>query len=177
MAVNFRETVYADLAAHSHRRGLKGLCITLVFSPGMLTVLLHRMATTLYKGNRVSKLMGKLLWRFNTGRSGCFISLECHIGPGFELPHPTGIVIGDGVRIGAGVSIYQSVTLGRRDASDADYPELGDGVILYAGAVILGPVKLGDRARVGANSVVTRNVIADATVVGAPAKMIEASRG
>jgi serine O-acetyltransferase len=177
MMPKFRDLIYADLAAHSHRRGLKGLLVALVFSPGLLTVLLHRIAVRLYAGNKLSRLAGRLLWRFNTGRSGCFISLECCIGPGFELPHPTGVVIGDGVRIGAGVSIYQSVTLGRRNAFDAAYPELGDGVTLYAGAVVLGPVKLGNGVCVGANSVVTRSVVANATVVGIPARIIETSRG
>ena len=90
---------------------------------------------------------------------------------GIKFPHPVGIVIGDGVRIGKEVRIYQNVTIGllkNTPADDArnDYPTIEDGVIIYAGAVIAGPITIGAGATVGANAVITRDVPKGATAFG-----------
>ena len=88
------------------------------------------------------------------------------IGPGLYLPHPLGIVIGRYARVGAGVTIYQHVTLGVKTRHDEDYPTLEDGVVVYPGSVIVGPVRIGERAVIGANSFVSRDVDAGAVVRG-----------
>ena len=80
-----------------------------------------------------------------------------------KFPHPVGIVIGDGVRIGAGCRIYQNVTLGLLENTHAEqaidqYPTLEDGVTIYAGAVIAGKITLGAGAIIGANAVITHDV-------------------
>ena len=80
-----------------------------------------------------------------------------------KFPHPVGIVIGDGVRIGANCRIYQNVTLGLLENTRAEhaidqYPTIEDGVTIYAGAVIAGKVTLGAGAIVGANAVITHDV-------------------
>ena len=83
---------------------------------------------------------------------GCFgshISARAEIGPGVHFPHPVAIVIGEDVRVGAGCVIYHGVTLGRRSGSACDYPQIGDGAVLYCGATVLGAVVLPDDAVVG----------------------------
>jgi len=93
-----------------------------------------------------------------------------HFGD-IKFPHPVGIVIGDGVKIGKEVRIYQNVTIGllenapAREAAD-QYPTIEDGVIIYAGAVIAGPVQIGAGATIGANAVITRDVPPGAVAFG-----------
>ncbi|MCD2176131.1 serine acetyltransferase [Rhizobium sp. C4] len=98
----------------------------------------------------------------------------CIIGPGFVLPHPGGIVLGSS-KIGENVIVFQNVTLGARafdGAFDrATRPIIGNGVVIGAGAVVLGPVTVGDGATVAANSLVTRDVPAGATAIGVPAEV------
>jgi serine O-acetyltransferase len=83
------------------------------------------------------------------------------------LPHPQGIVVGHGVRLGENVVIGHQVTLGGRDLEIGNMPDVGDGVYLGAGAKILGKLKVGAGATIGANAVVTKDVPAGAVVVGA----------
>ena len=106
------------------------------------------------------------------------------IGRRFFIDHGMGVVIGETSRIGDNVTIYHDVTLGgispaegsRAQASQKRHPTLGDNVIVGSGAQILGPIMVGAGARVGANSVVLKNVAAAATVVGIPAKPFTSSR-
>ena len=95
---------------------------------------------------------------------GCDIGLP--LPASVFLPHPMGIVIHSGSRLGKDVVIGHQVTIGGRDLT-AGAPEIGDGVYIGAGAKILGAVKIGRGASVGANAVVTRDVPAGKTVVGA----------
>lgn len=97
--------------------------------------------------------------------------LSCHVPlrllRRLKLPHPVGIVIGDGVKVGHGVRIYQNVTIGRLDsAASGRYPTIGDEVTVYAGAVIAGEIRVGARSIIGANAVVTRDVPEDSLVIG-----------
>lgn len=103
---------------------------------------------------------------------GCFVQFDAEIGPGLRLPHPTGIVIGQGVRIGANCTIYQQVTLGGARLGDwkaGRYPTLGNNVVLFAGAKLLGEIEVGDGAVVGANAVVTKDVPPRHVAKGIPA--------
>jgi serine O-acetyltransferase len=94
------------------------------------------------------------------------------VGPGLALPHPYGIVIHDRARIGSGCTVMQHVTIGS-SPEKSGVPTLGDGVFVGVGAVILGEVKIGTRARIGANSVVLSDVPDGATAVGAPARVLD----
>lgn len=110
-------------------------------------------------------LVSKRLW----SRWQVQISPVARIGDGLLLPHPTGVVVGSGAVIGVGCTLYQQVTLGQ---SEGGYPTLGDGVIVYAGARIVGSIHVGNRAVIGANAVVTKDVPEDAIAAGVPAKVI-----
>ena len=95
---------------------------------------------------------------------------------GLCLPHPVGIVIGEGSVIGNDVTIYQGVTLGRASHEVDAYPSIDDGAVIYAGATLLGPIRIGRNAVVAAHSVVLSDVPDFATVVGAPARIVRTSR-
>ncbi len=98
------------------------------------------------------------------------------IAPGLRLPHPTGVIIGGHVSIGPMTTIGQHVTLGgnfgKQDADGRMYPRIGRGCWIAAGAVVAGPIDVGDYAIIGANSLVTRDVPERAIVGGIPAREI-----
>ena len=104
---------------------------------------------------------------------GLQITPRCDIGPGFFIPHPSGIVIG-AWRIGRNVTIFQQVTLGAKTV-DLHFvkhllPEVCDNVMIGAGAKVLGGIRIGESAVVGANAVVIDSVEPSSTVVGIPAR-------
>tara|TARA_Y100001968_G_C19394892_1_gene737687 strand:+ start:559 stop:1014 length:456 start_codon:yes stop_codon:yes gene_type:complete len=106
---------------------------------------------------------------------GVFISAQAEIAPNVKFPHPTGIVIGDGVKIAANVTIYQNVTLGAARSGERcsrRYPEICSDVVVFAGATVVGAVTVGTGAVVGASAVVIKDVPAGATVVGSPAQVV-----
>ena len=107
----------------------------------------------------------------------CWISTKAEIGEGFMVAHVCGLVIGGEVVIGKNCDVRQNVTLGgnfnKTDAEGRQFPTLGDNVSLGAGAVVVGPVKVGDNSIVGANSVVTRDVPENVIVRGSPAVVIK----
>lgn len=103
----------------------------------------------------------------------CFVQPGARIGPGLRLPHPTGIVIGAGARVGANCTIYHQVTLGGARMGDwqaNNYPDIGDDVTIFAGAKLIGAIRVADRAVVGANAVVNRDVPPGQVAVGVPAR-------
>jgi serine O-acetyltransferase len=99
----------------------------------------------------------------------CIIGRGAEFGPGFVLIHSTGVVINGAVRGGRGVHVEHQVTIG---AERRRSPVLGNDVFLGAGAKVIGPVTVGDGARVGANAVVLHDVPPGSTAVGVPARII-----
>jgi serine O-acetyltransferase len=165
----------ADLAANRtsddpRRPGTAGVL------PTVLT--LRFLATFLYRvsaraGSSVP-VLGSVLKQLNHAITGADIAWSARIGPGLVLWHPTGVVIGPRVVVGRDARVQQGITLGAarsRTGKDGD-PVLGDGVYVGAGARVLGPVRVGDRARIGANAVVLIDVPDDASAVGVPARII-----
>ena len=104
--------------------------------------------------------------------TGADIPLNSKIGGGLMIPHPNGIVLHPKVEIGPNCLIFQQVTLG---SNDKGLPHIGGHVDIGAGAKVLGPVIIGDHARIGANSVVISDVKPGVTVAGIPAKPISPS--
>jgi len=100
--------------------------------------------------------------------TGADIPLNSQIGGGLLLPHPNGIVIHHGARIGPNCLIFQQVTIGTR-TGEIMLPVIGGRVDIGAGAKILGNVRIGDHASIGANAVVLKDVPAGKTAIGIPA--------
>ena len=144
-----------------------------LFSPRFAPVLLYRLAFA-FEGCGLG-FVAKIFSLCNFVIFGIEIADRCPIGPGFVLPHTQGTVIGAS-RVGTNVTIFQGVTLGARELDIAynteSRPFIGDGVIIGAGAKVLGGVRLGDYSRVGANAVVLESVPAGALAAGVPARFI-----
>lgn len=147
-----------------------GLEILLTY-PGVHAMVFHRAAHRLHRiGLGPVAAMVAYLGRMITG-------IEVHpaakIGRRFFIDHGTGVVIGGTAEIGDDVTLYQGVTLGGTSLEPGKrHPTLGDGVIVGAGATVLGPVMIGDYARIGANAVVLKDVPAYATAAGVPARVV-----
>lgn len=141
------------------------------FSPAFKLLVLHRWSVAARRGGPAGRFISRVLWRWSVASSACYVSPLAELAGGICLPHPTGIVIGEGVRIGERTTIYQHVTLGRAKAAMATYPAVGRSVTIYAGAVIAGSIAVGDGATIAANAVVLKDVPPGATAVGAPARM------
>lgn len=177
MSVNrFREDVarWADQArvprdgSPSGRRcGLPGTLVLLWRHPGLCATALFR--ASVWAGRHHLRGLPTLLERLNLALFGIEISSGLDVGPGLYIAHPGGTVI-MAARIGANASFVHAVTLGMRNRYE--FPVLGDGVFVGAGARILGGVHLGDGCRVGANAVVIDDAPAGATVTGVPARVV-----
>ena len=139
--------------------------------PGIWALAFHRVAHILYR----SRLY--FLARFVNHLSRMLTAIDIHpgarIGRNFFVDHGF-TVIGETAEIGDDVTIYQCVTLGGTDPANGiagkRHPTIGDGAIIGSGAQILGPITVGARARIGANAVVTRDVMEAAIMVGIPAR-------
>lgn len=139
--------------------------------PGVHAVLYHRVAHWLYRHHRFFLARCVSQWsRFWTG-------IEIHpgatIGHRLVIDHGMGIVIGETAEIGDDCLLYQGVTLGGTGKDKGKrHPTIGNNVLIGCGAKVLGPFKVGDGARVAANSVVLSEVPENATVVGVPGKVV-----
>lgn len=153
--------------AHQPRR------FTSLFSPRFFSVVLVRTAHVLHR--RGWHILAKLCSLINFLLNGIEVPASLTIGPGLILPHPQGTIIGAGY-IGCNVTIYQQVTLGAK-FSDFDFdlrsrPYIEDGVVITAGAKIIGPCRIGKNALIGANAVVVSDIPADCVAVGIPARPV-----
>lgn len=106
--------------------------------------------------------------RFWSIVTGADIPLNCKLGGGLMIPHPNGIVIHPDAEIGPNCLLFQQVTIGH---AKGGVPRLGGHVDVGAGAKLLGPISIGDHARIGANAVVTSDVPDGATAIGIPARI------
>jgi serine O-acetyltransferase len=119
--------------------------------------------------------LGRFLEARLQRKYGLFISRNAIFPATLDLKHPTGVVIGEGVVLGENVKVYQNVTLGGARTGDwkvKNYPTIGDGTTIFAGAVVIGRISIGRNCTIGANAVVTRDVPDDSTAVGIPARVI-----
>ncbi|MBF0182297.1 MAG: serine O-acetyltransferase, partial [Magnetococcales bacterium] len=149
----------------------KGVMEVLLCYPGLHAILGYRLFHWLWLKNF------RILARFLSNLVRFFTGIEIHpaaqIGEGFFIDHGMGVVIGETTQIGNNVTLYHGVTLGGTSWDPGKrHPTLEDGVVVGAGAKILGPITIGANARVGSNAVVVNNVPPDTTVVGVPGRLI-----
>ncbi|MBW5448388.1 serine acetyltransferase [Cohnella sp. CFH 77786] len=125
--------------------------------------------------SRIHQLLLKFVSYYARTRFQCHISESSQIGTNLRLPHPTGIVIGEGVEIGDNVTIFQQVTIGShgKRGLERSYPIIEDDAVIYAGAKLIGNIRIGRNAVIGANAVVNLDVPAGCVAVGIPAKVIQ----
>jgi serine O-acetyltransferase len=138
--------------------------------PGLHALWGHRVAHWLWSRRR--HLLARLISHLNRALTGIEIHPGAQFGQRVFIDHGMGIVVGETAVIGDDVLLYQGVVLGGTSLErHKRHPTLGSGVVVGAGAIILGPVLIGDHARVGAGSVVVKDVPIGATVVGVPARL------
>ncbi len=139
----------------------------LMLYPGLHAVLLYRVAHWLWQ--RQMRFLGRAVSQTARWLTGIEIHPGATIGKRFFIDHGMGVVIGETAEIGDDVMLYQGVTLGGTALTAIKrHPTVEDGVIVGAGAKVLGAIVLGKGSRVGANAVVVKDVPAGATVVGVP---------
>lgn len=125
--------------------------------------------------HRLLRFANKRRLQFWSVICGSDIHPDTRVGGGLVLPHPNGVVMHRDAVIGVNRMIMQQVTIGQ--VAQGAVPKLGSGVYVGAGAKVLGPVVIGDRAAIGANAVVLQDVPADATAVGVPAQVVRQRSG
>ena len=157
----------------------KSLLSIILTYPGVKAVFFHQISNFFYKAgfDLIARIVSQTI-RFFTG-------VEIHpgakIGKNLFIDHGMGVVIGETSEIGDNVTIYHAVTLGgsspsidsERQRHEKRHPTIGNDVVIGSGAQIIGPIKVGNNARIAANAVVVKDVPENATMVGIPAKAVK----
>lgn len=140
--------------------------------PGLHARMMHRLSNSLWHANL--KWPARFLSFITRGLTGIEIHPGATIGRRFFIDHGMGVVIGETAEIGDDVTLYHGVTLGGTSWKEGKrHPTLGNGVVIGAGAKVLGPITIGDGAKIGSNAVVVKNVPAGATAAGIPARILD----
>lgn len=164
--------ILADLRAPLDRDpAARGWLDVVLSYPGFHALVAHRAVHALHRAG--VPILPR--WLANVARF--FTQIEIHpgatIGKGIFIDHGSGVVIGETTEIGDGCTIYQGVTLGGTSLSHGKrHPTLGRNVVVGVNSSVLGAIVLGDNAKVGGGSVVVKDVPANATVVGVPARIV-----
>ncbi len=139
---------------------------------GFHALVMYRFAHFMYLHNY--KLVARLVSQFAKFLTGIEIHPGAKIGSGVFIDHGEGVVIGETAEVGNNVVLYQGVTLGGTGKDRGKrHPTIEDGVMISAGAKILGPFTVGKNAKIGAGSIVLKPVPANATVVGVPGRVVK----
>lgn len=152
-------------------KAAKSYLEVLLLYPTIHALFAHRMAHFLYR--KKFFFLARLISQFARFTTGIEIHPGAKIGRRLFIDHGMGVVIGETATVGDDCVIYHGVTLGAIDSNQPKrHPDIGDRVLIGAGAKILGPITIGSDAKVGANSVVLKSVPAGATAVGIPARIL-----
>ncbi len=139
--------------------------------PGLHARIFHRIAHRLWRAN--FKWLARFVSHIGRFLTGIEIHPGATIGRRFFIDHGMGVVIGETAEIGDDVTLYHGVTLGGTSWKEGKrHPTLGNGVVVGAGAKILGPITIGAEAKIGSNAVVVKDVPAGATAAGIPARIL-----
>lgn len=166
------QAIRCDIRAVRERdSACPGYSVPFLYFKGFHALQAHRVAHWLWRQGRQSLAL------FFQNRISAEFGVDIHpaarIGQGIMLDHATGVVIGETAVVGDNVSIMQAVTLGGTGKEHGDrHPKVGNGVLLSAGAIVLGNIRVGDGAQVAAGSVVLKDVEPHTIVAGVPAKVV-----
>ena len=166
------ERVREDIQSVFHRDpAARNSLEVLTCYPGLHAIWIHRLSHALWTSGW--KWLGRVLSNLGRWLTGIEIHPGAVVGRRFFIDHGMGIVIGETAEIGDDVTLYQGVTLGGTSWNKGKrHPTLEDGVVVGAGAKVLGPFTVGAGAKIGSNAVVTKAVPAGATAVGIPGRVI-----
>ena len=147
--------------------------------PGVKAVFFHKVSHFFHLAG--FELIGRIISQITRFFTGVEIHPGAKIGKNLFIDHGMGVVIGETSEIGNNVTIYHAVTLGgsspsidsERQRHEKRHPTVGDNVVIGSGAQIIGPVKVGNNARIAANAVVVKDVPENATMIGIPAKAVK----
>lgn len=143
--------------------------------PGVHALVLHRLSNWLWRNGL--KWLARFISHFARWITGIEIHPGARIGRRVFIDHGMGVVIGETAEIGDDCTLYHGVTLGGTSWNKGKrHPTLGVGVVIGAGAKILGPITVGDHAKVGSNAVVVKDVPPNATAVGIPARILDSDQ-
>ncbi|KZR73226.1 serine O-acetyltransferase [Prochlorococcus marinus] len=167
--------IQTDLAIIKERDpAARGLLEILLCYPGFQALTLHRISHRLWCSGL--PLLPRLLSQITRALTGIEIHPGAQIGHGVFIDHGMGVVIGETTEIGNRCLLYQGVTLGGTGKEHGKrHPTLAENVVVGAGAKVLGAIHVGANTRIGAGSVVVRDVEADSTVVGIPGRVVHQS--
>jgi len=150
--------------------GPKALLLGLVWSRGAQALALYRLGRLAAQAG--AQPAAEVLQRIAQVFYGIDISYEADIAPGVTIRHGTGLVVGNRAKIAKDVVLFHGVTIGNRLSGSTERPDgmptIEEGVLIGAGAAVLGPVTVGARSKIGANTVVTKDVPPGSIVTGAP---------
>jgi len=165
-----------DIRAAKERDPAIPSTLQVVFAyPGVHAIWGHRVSHWLWE--RGAKVAARTLGEITRILTGVDIHPGAILGTGLFIDHATGVVIGETAEVGDDVMIYHGVTLGGTGGDTGKrHPTIGDRVIIGAGAKVLGPIKIGDDSRIGANAVVVKEVPSSSVVVGVPGQIVSRQR-
>jgi serine O-acetyltransferase len=164
------------LMTDTHR--IYGRSSWLLFSHGLLTSRTYRVLFTLRLGQSRLGWLAAPLHRWTCGRAGIDFPRHSNVGPGLAINHGWGIVISSGAKIGKNVTLFQGVTIGRRDRLDAqgrrttEFPIIEDSVCVGPHAIIVGGVTIGRGSRISPGSVIVESIPAQSVAQGNPALIV-----
>lgn len=149
----------------------KNVVEVLLCYPGLHAIIMHRISHGLYKRGLVT--LPRILSNITRFFTGIEIHPGAKIGRRVFIDHGSGVVVGETAEIGNNVTIYQGITLGGTGKEKGKrHPTIKDNVVISAGAKVLGPFTVGENSRIGAGSVVLKEVPPNCTVVGVPGRIV-----
>jgi serine O-acetyltransferase len=165
-----------DIRAAKERDPAAPTTLQVIFAyPGVHAIWGHRISQWLW--NRGARLAARVFAELTRILTGVEIHPGAVLGSGLFIDHATGVVIGETAEVGDDVTIFHGVTLGGTgNDTGKRHPTIGDRVIIGAGAKVLGPIKIGDDSRIGANAVVVKEVPSSSVVVGVPGQIVSRQR-
>lgn len=150
----------------------RGKIEVLLLYPSIHALIAYRISNKLYKNKLF--FLARLLSQISRFFTGIEIHPGATIGKGLFIDHGMGVVIGETAEVGDNVTIYHGVTLGGTGKHKGKrHPTIGNNVIIGSGAKVLGPINIGDNVKIGANSVVLKDIEDNKTAVGIPAKVVK----